>query len=365
MNSQFKAVFSGGALIGLSIVPFCKSFYMELYSAPIQKLKLTTSQAVIYNEYKHRNTRTTKEIDNEMNLTRGQYNGELSYKTKRRITNKLNLWLQSLAFAQSKVKLPNNYRTRKPTFITLTLPTEQLHDDREIKRTALTPFISEIVKKYNVLHWFWIAETQKNGNIHFHLICDSYIPHQVIRETWNRNLAKLGYIKRFFAKHGHNNPNSTDVAGLATFTNAVKYVVKYVQKNTNCRPIKGRLNGMSSKLEKLVPFTTAIDSDTENLIDELLIDCNGNYHIEQFFTVIYVDTHKTMNRIQSTIRTEFEDYLKSIFEYLYLDSGEPIAGTRYFMNEVQLNFSPPAAITGPRSAPMQAEHGQWALFPTR
>jgi hypothetical protein len=118
----------------------------------------------------------------------------------------------------------------KVGFITLTLPSEQVHTDQEIKEIVLNHFLVEARKKWNVSKYVWKAERQKNGNIHFHVLTDRFVPYQDLRDTWNRIINKLGYVDRFQQKHGKRKPNTTDVHSLYKVKNISSYVTKYMMK---------------------------------------------------------------------------------------------------------------------------------------
>ena len=74
------------------------------------------------------------------------------------------------------------------TFITLTLPAQQTHTDKELTEFALNPFLSYARKYFHVRYYIWKKELQNNGNLHFHLCVDRYIEANKLRESWNRIL---------------------------------------------------------------------------------------------------------------------------------------------------------------------------------
>ena len=174
-----------------------------------------------------------------------------------------------------------------PTFVTLTLPATQKHDDNFVKRQMLWRFIQQLQRKYYVKFYFWRAEPQENGNIHFHILVDKWIHWRRIRAEWNVILDDHGYIEdyrnnqaqkhkngfcfdqkafqgytdrcrdtarntktKFDAKRARDeayakqknaydagvlenwtNPNSTDIHSIAKLDSITSYVVKYVTKD--------------------------------------------------------------------------------------------------------------------------------------
>lgn len=180
------------------------------------KIKFKNDSLVQVNLYQRANNepfnpnRKNNLLHQDGNL--GAYNGYLSPNTRKNIMEILSTWLISIEL-NSKMgerKLQVNSNVAFPTFVTLTLPATQKHDDKEIKEKVLKPFIKWLGKSgdefykngkysgqqkgFNVKVYFWRAEAQMNGNIHFHLIIDRYIPWERIRSQWNLCCEYLGYI---------------------------------------------------------------------------------------------------------------------------------------------------------------------------
>lgn len=114
-------------------------------------------------------------------------------------------------------------------FITLTLCAQQMHEDPYVKKHLLEPFLKWMKRKGNDLY-VWRAETQYNGNIHFHIMSNKYLDKTSIRNKWNSLLSKHGYLKIFFDKHGHHDAISSDVVGIHEPEHMAAYMVKYMGK---------------------------------------------------------------------------------------------------------------------------------------
>ena len=158
-------------------------------------------------------------------------------------------------------------------FITLTLSAKQRHTDNQIKRDMLNPFIIEIKRQYDVENYVWRSERQANGNVHFHILIDKFIPWHEVRGIWNRQQSKLGYIQEYSQSmreyhckgfrvrtdllekwplkaqlkaysqgkaSGFRNPNSTDIHSVKYVSNIAAYVTKYMTKNSSQRTLKVR-----------------------------------------------------------------------------------------------------------------------------
>lgn len=156
---------------------------------------------------------------------RVEYNGFLSPTAKRKVKSMLTAWAGAMHEGR-KLNSGRAGRSRVyPSFLTLTLPGVQLHDDNFIKRHYLGRFLKLIqsapelrpawarwsnrpsVAKYvgrsdydfqPIEFWFWRAEAQRTkegnaGKIHFHLILDKYIDKTAVKVLWNGILAGHGY----------------------------------------------------------------------------------------------------------------------------------------------------------------------------
>jgi hypothetical protein len=133
-------------------------------------------------------------------------------------------------------------------------------------KNIVSPMLNYLRKHYKLNNYIWRAEKQKNGNIHYHLITDVFIPHWDLRKKWNQYLQNLGYITRYaeaqylwhkngFTPHedmlstwplaaqynaycrgfseNWNEPNSTDIHCTKRIKNLKKYLCKYLTKNDN------------------------------------------------------------------------------------------------------------------------------------
>lgn len=142
----------------------------------------------------------------------------------------------SILCAIAKPKTAMNFKLNKEfkfklNFVTLTLPGPQGQvTDKEIRARVLDPWLKKAKRRFKLRSYIWRAERQGNGNLHFHLVTDTYIPYDELRDTWNDNLNALGFIDRFCQKHGHRHPNSTDVHAIKNVRNLAAYFSKYMAK---------------------------------------------------------------------------------------------------------------------------------------
>lgn len=235
----------------------------------------------------------------------------MSPKTKSKVKKYLSTWVDAvLAIRKTNIKLD---KTPYLTFVTLTLPAKQMHGDNEIKRKCLTPFIQTLQRKFNVWHYFWRAEAQKNGNIHFHLIIDSYIDHGKLRLEWNTCINKLQYVDRFQKSFQHNNPNSTDIHSFRNINSPASYVIKYCTKtdnpdSTDYRKIEGRIHGCSDDLRNLKPYEDIIDGKIYDFIEKVKNDSRTTVIDKEDFLILKCSVKEMLIQYYPELR-------KTIFKY--------------------------------------------------
>lgn len=130
------------------------------------------------------------------NLVRGFQTRGVSEATQRKIlkhSRVLGLSAEKRTVRNSK----GHYVQHLISFITLTLPSQQQHDDQFLTKNVLGVFLDKC-RKFGILqNYVWRAEKQKNGNIHYHLITDSYAPFSVFRRFWYLALRPYGYIQAY------------------------------------------------------------------------------------------------------------------------------------------------------------------------
>lgn len=247
----------------------------------------------------------------------------------------------------------------KIAFITLTLPAAQFHDDKTIINQCLNQFLIEIRKYYKVKNYVWRAEKQKNGNIHFHLLIDKFIPYQELRNRWNRILSKLGYIEEYrkaqltWHKNGFrprpelfptwskkkqfeayqrgskihwSSPNTTDIHSVRKIRNIKRYLIKYVTKQETHFQIKGtnikipiyqtgRLWGCNHELSNITGARSEIDSGLENELQKLIDSNDIHKYSDNYYTVIYIDVKKLEQLQYRRLFELFASYLYNVFGF--------------------------------------------------
>ncbi len=223
----------------------------------IPMLSIRPSYITFYSEYCGDGGSSRESDGTEELPERTQADGIISDKASRRICQSID-WL--LYLAKPKFLFPERLKCRllfRVNFITLSLSSAQIHDDNTIKKMLLQPFLDTMRKTWGCKHYIWRAESQKNGNIHFHILTDQYIPWWKIRKRWNDIQNILGYIDRYMATGGEKDPNSTDVHSVKKVKKLGAYMSKYFGKNpgesiyTACQMQEGQLHPCYNPSEAL------------------------------------------------------------------------------------------------------------------
>lgn len=237
-------------------------------------------------------------VNSLKNLKKKKNSINLSKASKRKIKDTFSL-LYHLANVRT-IKISNkkfiyNFRL---SFVTLTLPSQQVHTDVEIKKTCLNNFLNTMRSKFGLKNYIWISEIQENGNLHFHMVFDMYINHNAIRYYWNRSLELLGYVSEYSnrmkslslqeyadlrgkevsevasyfysqTKEGWTNPPTEQAKSIHNINNLVFYLSKYITKENDNEEKKehsersetwGKSWGRSTSLSR-IRFITMFDFD--------------------------------------------------------------------------------------------------------
>ena len=272
--------------------------------------------------------------------------GYLSLNAKR----KLNKAIEYLLYLSAEKKVYNRLTKKtfnfKVAFITLTLSSQQIHSDNEIRRDLLNQMLVELRKYYNVKNYVWKAEKQLNGNIHFHIIIDRFVPWYELRNRWNRIQNKLGYIDRFQQKMRmqkkvtnvkYNNPNSVDIHSLYKVQNIKKYLSKYLSKNvTNADKlteeekkkllVKGRIWGANQELCHIKGAHLLVEKEVESELVKLIKSPDSKVLNEDYYSIIFIDITKIDIKRYPRLRSEFDKYIQNNFQHNSYEKSIEILG---------------------------------------
>lgn len=275
-------------------------------------ISFTPNRIVFYKTFQGESYRSYNKIS-LANLENNAPDTEISNKAKARIRNSVN-WLYAIS-KDKKINASANHPAYsfRINFITLTLSALQFHDDDFIKKNMLDKLLQWLRKKYKMKAYLWKAESQANGNIHFHITTNVYIPHYDLRNRWNDIQAQYGYLQKFFEKNLHIDPNSTDIHATKGVKNLAGYLATYMTKNPTYRPIQGRQWYQSTSLSKVKNFV--IDQPNDNVNNEItkLIKANRTYikHFD-FCSVSYLSWFNLIDPVSYPVLTALRSHIVSL-----------------------------------------------------
>ena len=239
-----------------------------------------------------------KRCDNGENLNFDRakaYNGVISSKSINRYKKILTAWMNVLQVGN----LEKRVKQKRIVMITLTLSSKQdfngTETDKMIKRKMLEPMLKYLQYNFNIVNWFWRAEPQANGNIHFHILTDKYIPKLKIQDHWNKIQKRVGMLRDYEAKFEKCNPPSTHVQIYDLTEKNIAYILKYLTKKNDRRKIEGLQFRASNKLCHLKIMSQAIEKNEEiSLLNEF--DKKAKWKLYENFFIVYkfeflVDEH--------------------------------------------------------------------------
>lgn len=286
-----------------------------------------SDRIVCVNEFIHPTNSSSKKAEVMKQNRSTKYNGFMSPSTRRQVRKIITSWVNALEHTGDYIDDTTYIIERRPTFVTLTLSDEQAHDDNFIKRKMLGRMITFLRRKHDVRYYFWRAEKQKNGRIHFHCIFDNFIDKKELQSSWNKIQKDFGYIDNFKKKYNYENPPSTHVEQITSQTNAIAYIMKYVTKNPDNMDdeklkVHGRIWGCSDELRNLKPYTSAEDSDVLECLYSLAKNRLIDRFSDDFFEVFFIDSSEFFNTYFPSKVTDIARYYKKTTSMLYSNVQE-------------------------------------------
>lgn len=221
----------------------------------------------------------------DQNLNRGFRTSGISEATRKKITTAARV----LSYCAKKVQVRNSkgiYFTHHSQFITLTLPSVQVHTDQEITKVVLGTFLDRCRKVGLLSNYVWRAEKQSNGNVHYHILTDTFCNFSILRNYWYIACRQLGYMQAYKEKFSamslyeygnqpfNRNKSHSEIAAAygrgvrcqwsqppachteecQSAADVGRYISKYVAKGDSENPniITGRVWGCSQSVSKAV-----------------------------------------------------------------------------------------------------------------
>lgn len=287
-------------------------------------------------------------------IKRESHNFEISQNAYRTLKSKIN-WLYYL----SKSRHRKTYNGKdiynfKINFITLTLPSKQLTPTKEVTNNLLNTFLTEIRQRTKMENYVWRLEFQKNRNVHYHIVTDTYIDYHLALTIWNRILKTNGYITEYQAKfkdmtlleynklynsdnkkefsqiakvyaksksQNWEQPNSVDCKSVISKKAIANYISKYFGKSKDENPISNELDTPEnsenlrlwfcsrslSKMKSVTNFCEAVKYDLFSIVSF----CKDVKKVfMKYATVYYFDLQQETGKIRQWFEMILKDYSK-------------------------------------------------------
>jgi len=229
---------------------------------------ITPTSIILIPEFdKDYSKRSRKQIRNEKNLKDNKHSGKLSIKAKSKLKTAVNWLIHAAEVKQVYVKKSKSFFSFKVNFITLTIPPQSkgLISSKQFQ-SCLNTWLTYARKYYSLHNYVWKVEAHKDNRLHIHITADTFIHYAKIRESWNRILHKNGLLDTFYSKHGHLNPNSTDVHSVQNIRNLSSYILKYMSKDAALTAqFKGRIWGTSRSLSSNIKCSALLENGCKKL----------------------------------------------------------------------------------------------------
>lgn len=262
--------------------------------------QVRSNKIIMYDEFQGNRTNSSKNVLRISNMTeqrKNRYSGTMTQGAKKRLAKAIELMCMSIKPTWMFNPISGRPHLHRLSFITLTISENKRNlTATEGYKTLLRPFLQWLTKYRGVNTYVWKAELQRRGQLHYHITTPSFIRYDELRDKWNQLQQKAGLLDDFIEKHGHANPNSTDVHETYKIKNLSAYLCKYLTKEV-AKATK-EINENENKQDPNNPEDTAQHTRTTGKI----WDCSKNLKSAKFFK--FDVSQFTYNRLNSAIHDE-------------------------------------------------------------
>ena len=351
---EFEHALRNEKPISLVRLPLCNNLVQDDYLPSIPTLSIHSDRIILSWQRPVQRKRSHKQLQSESNLTRGKFNGWMSATTKSKVRKMLDNWMSGVNYYRLYRKRKYDKSPAYMTFVTLTLSDVQSHGDNELKRKLLMPFIQHLKRQHGVRFYFWRAEAQRNGNIHFHLIVDKYIYSGDLQYHWNRFQKELGYMDKYMDEHHSFDAPSTDIRKCPKDQKLINYVMKYVGKNPKkitgfrvkdgkrekvrvyvsestdedgrksfyrVRMLSGRIWGCSDELRDLVSHKVVLSQEWYELLESATGAKKFNQWKSDHCIMWFGDVEQVLKEMNAAVYYDYFTHCLQEFDRLYFNTG--------------------------------------------
>lgn len=213
--------------------------------------------------------------------TKKSYAGEVTDHTRKRIITAVDILLQknpSRRIFNPIIQKEHDFRV---SFATLTI-TDNIRPKTKECNEALAKWLRHFKRPWrkgklseSIGEYVWKLELQDRGTPHYHITSGSFLHHVEVSKVWNDIQRDYGWSEKYYDKHGHYYPNSTDIHAVWEVKNLGGYIAKYMGKKdwvdtsemgfiSPISPVQmgGKIWGCSEGLRGKKRFTAPIDEYT-------------------------------------------------------------------------------------------------------
>ena len=288
---------------------------------------------------------------NKNKLEKKFHNFEISVNSQKNLRSKVE-WLFQYARSRNVKTYTNKIiKNYKVGFITLTLPSKQIHNTAYIITQMLDEFLQQLRKRIKMINYIWRLEFQANGNAHFHIVTDSYCDYYLALKLWNKILNVHGYIEPYknkmsaltynqykerfgtkkdgtkiqneilFKRYNYgkstnwSNPNTVDCKNISKGGSISFYISKYFskkEKSSKCNKLDNEENSFalrlcfwSRSLSRCKSESMPTDYYDERIFEILKNDPSVNVAYYDYCTVIYYEFQKLSEYCKKILHNYF------------------------------------------------------------
>lgn len=275
------------------------------------------------------------------------YDGLYSKTTRNKISKICNIFTRSLL---SKYQNSKSFNQRIITFCTFTITENQKHSDdyitknfidfidhlKKVKNFVINPITKERTKKegLKLKNYVWRSETQENGNIHFHLIADTFLNQEMLRRVWNNYLKKMGY------KYGYGSANVQSLKKDKK-NNKILSIEGYLTKYMTKPPLKTKYKNMTNKELKrygdiyrrpviakswgcskdllILDYPTFYAHEATNVYNQLSKNLKKvvSENLPEYISVLVGNVKKSLRNCSYIMQKAVKQYYITYYEFLY------------------------------------------------
>lgn len=201
-------------------------------------------------------------------FNKNPYSGKMQSHSQKRIKKAVDLLLQRSEPRVIYNEVIGKHHDFRINFVTLTIAHQKNLDAKYCYQNLLKPFLRTARRKWKVEDYIWKAELQNRGQLHYHLTTNQFIRFDHLRNEWNKLQKRNGLLQEYASKHGHFNPNSTDVHAVWKVRNLKAYLSKYIAKvEADKEALNGKVWDCSQALKRNY-YSFMMSSYEQDLIND-------------------------------------------------------------------------------------------------